>query len=437
MCACAMPYFPPEDRSSYHSLSFITSFFKELNSRLRPIGENIELFSLFKISLPDVGFRGEAGSGGAYAHRSALSVKGDLVAISFIDGRIDVVDSGTGESTWNLEPTLSWKSHALPPLVWLEFVRGDSQLLGEDGKGRIWLIGRAGVLDVTNPFPSPGPQAAGAVAPDGCHAVRASCQPGGQPWEQQMYLLDFERDRISSQYLACPTTSRESEGHILVPRSLGFSPDGLYVGAFDDAAAHIWSATGADYMECHAITREGFWILDQQTDRQPITTLKLPFRFHPAPRPHTTAPISYPLIPILPQSDEVNQLPPTVSSLFATSDFGIVLLGRSIFDHHRALVEAFAHPHERLQMSINPERVLVGGGQNVRVINGKGENCAPADLPEVFLPPVLCLAKERTWGFVAFVPECPLFGESIESSLHTDVVEDVVVDIDIMVDIDN
>ncbi|KAF7964593.1 hypothetical protein HWV62_5099, partial [Athelia sp. TMB] len=340
VCECGRSYFPPSGgQSEYHSLSFLPAFFTELGAEIRGIGENIEPFSLFKISLPGV-VRGEGGPNLAYAHRSALSAQGHLVAMSFLDGGLDVVDSYTGDSRWNLEPTLSWNLHALPPLVWLEFVQDDSWVLGEDGNGRVWLIGQKGVLDVTEPLPSPGPQAVAAISPDGCQAIRTSCQPRGLPWEQQMILLDVSGGRISSRPLAYPPTSRESEGRILVPRSLGFSPDGIHVGAFDDAAAHIWSVTAADYMEYHAITKEDFWTLNLWVDRSlwvaheggpPVK----PLDFHPAPKKSEMSPNSRSPVPTLLQADDTDNpdgtnitdfdladLAATTSSLFAVSRCG-------------------------------------------------------------------------------------------------------------------
>ncbi|KAF7976843.1 hypothetical protein HWV62_5544 [Athelia sp. TMB] len=395
----------------------LASMYTKINARLRAIGETIEPFSLFKISLPHVDSRGEAGPTDAYAHRSALSTQGHIFAMSFLDGRVDVFDSYTGESIWHLGPALSWESGTLSPLVWLQFVQGDSKILGEEETGRIWLIDRTGVLDVTDPLPSPGPQAVAAVSPDGLYAVRTSCQPGGLPWEQQMTLLDVLGGRISSRYLVCPPLSRESEGRILVPRSLGFSPDGACVGAFDGATVHIWSATTADYMECHAIG-EKFWALNRLIDRQNFE-LASNLDLHPAPGPPATTPTLGPLTRITSENDEVTLVSSaqTAGSLFIVQSLKEVL---KVSNHEcPPILCVFVHPHERLQTSNYPNRNLLGGGQNIRLVkqDGKGTAYAPAILPEIFLPPIMHSGCSDLVGYCA--ARCdPRFGQNLESSVY-------------------
>ncbi|KAF7976844.1 hypothetical protein HWV62_5546 [Athelia sp. TMB] len=429
VCACAVPRFPDEKDAETYSLSFIPSFFTELSGSIRKLGQNIEPFSLFKISLPHVD-RGEAGPKAAYAHRTALSIQGHIVAMSFLDGRFDVVDSYTGESTWDLEPTLFWKSHPLPPLVWLEFVQDDSLVLGEDRSGRVWLIGRAGVLDATDPLPSPGSQAVAAISLDGRSAIRTSCQPDGGPWEQQMILLSVSGGRIFSQPLACPPTSKKSDRRIVVPRSLGFSPDGKHVGGFDDTTAHIWSAMTGGYLEMHTVTRGDFWTLNRWVDRQGIASLES-LSFYPSPRPLDISSRSGQIDSIPCKSDdivrtEIFDVAATTSSLFAVSGSGTgPLLSHVDAGGHIycvKLVQALFHPHERLQMSIHPDRVLIGGGQNVRVVGERGgkEGCAPADLPEVFLPPILCLVADLDLVKFAAIQH-PRPGHTVESCVNLDV----------------
>lgn len=396
----------PSERSSI-PLAVILSLFEKNSVKFkRAVGRESELFSLFHIPLSQFDSPERKMLRYAYAQRSAISIRGTLVATSFVDGRIEIVDAYTGECVWNLERAFSSESSALPPLVWLEFVVDDSQVLGEDGDGRVWLLSKKGVLDVTASLPSPGPQAIAAISPSGCCAIRTSCQPEGPHWERQMTILNVSRGRISLQSLAVPPTSTGLERRVVVPRSLGFSPDGAYVGAFDDTTAHIWSATTTEYVEVHMITAKHFWILNRWSNRDidvensfnPYPIFKTnSLHFHPTPRPVAMIPPLDPTKTSLLQTDKGTNSASsgTASSLFLAGhprqeDFSEL--------EFPPLPRMFIHPHKRPQINHHPCIILVGGGQNIRLAREDERGSAyTSTIPlEIFLPPIFYFDGQRS-----------------------------------------
>lgn len=192
--------------------------------------------------------------------QSALSANGLLVALSYQNGDLEVVYSDSGERAWLLASELCWKGQRLPPLVWLEFVQGDSRVIGEDEAGCLWLIDQKDVVDVRAPLPYPGLRCFAGIS-SWSRLVRASFESPLASWPHNLVLIELLKDAIILRPLAPPQPDAHSSSQ-LQPRSLGFSPDGTRVGAFDNQEAHIWSTITAAHIASYKISRHSDWTLN-------------------------------------------------------------------------------------------------------------------------------------------------------------------------------
>ncbi|KAF7971625.1 hypothetical protein HWV62_20736 [Athelia sp. TMB] len=194
----------------------------------------------------------ECADNGRYVQCSTISPQGRL-ALSFLDGSLQISnlhDSGG----WGRHPVPAsgWNTASLPAYVWLEFIVDGKRLIGEDVDGMVWVLDESGVINTFGPLPAPGPRTNAVASQDGMYLVRAPSQHQSHQsfsWYNQMVLLEIVGDEISWRTLASPTDVGEFPLLECIPRSLGFSPDGKFVGAFDERVAHIWSVHSAHHVE--------------------------------------------------------------------------------------------------------------------------------------------------------------------------------------------
>ncbi|KAF7979091.1 hypothetical protein HWV62_43606 [Athelia sp. TMB] len=247
-----------------------------LAERIRVFKPDFKPYSLFgRVSLdyshspelsPNIAERDQTTEKNSHVRCCTLSLQGRL-ALSQLDGGLQISQFRHAEDSFDLFPVPGWATNSLPSFVWLEFVANDQQLIGEDVHGIVWLLGENQIIDKFGPLPAPGPRSCAAASPNGMHVVRASYQPQDHqafPWYSRMILLDIGDNHISLRAMTSPmgTAIGGSQCLNINPRTLGFSPDGKHVGAFDDSVAHIWSVESAHHLEQYDIVPGSQWIIN-------------------------------------------------------------------------------------------------------------------------------------------------------------------------------
>lgn len=251
--------------SKYDTLDFMLSCLSDLAECVHVFQPDFRQYSLFgRASLASLCLdqfnsepvksqvvqRSQAIEGANYVRCSTLSAQG-RIALSFQDGKLQVTQFYLEGISRSLSPISVWDIKSVPPFVWLEFVSDDKRLVGEDVNGMVWLFDDSRVIDSFGPLPAPGPRSFGLASPNGTSVVRVPFKSLANkptpPWYEQMVLLDIIENHIVSRQLASPTKVKGPQSLNILPRSLGFSPDGKHVGTFDDSFAHIWSTQSGDH----------------------------------------------------------------------------------------------------------------------------------------------------------------------------------------------
>ena len=174
---------------------------------------------------------------------SALSANGGIVALAFGDGGIEISYVERTESSRFLFQPNS------PPL-WMEFILGDSHIILEDSSNILWLTN---LIQCT-------PEKVSDALPS-CHSVvravdskrqmivRAPRSDGTYHWSEQMHLIHIDTPDIHVRHLNSPELdgSQSAGRNKMWPysRSVGFSPNAVHVGAFDDNELYVWSTETA------------------------------------------------------------------------------------------------------------------------------------------------------------------------------------------------
>ncbi|KAF7970392.1 hypothetical protein HWV62_24262 [Athelia sp. TMB] len=338
-----------------------------LAERIRVYQPNFKPCSLFgRVSLgyprsleliPNIVERDQTTKKNGYVRCCTLSPQGRL-ALSQIDGGLQLSQFRPVDDSFNLFPIPGWSTNSLPSFVWLEFVANDQQLIGEDIHGIVWLLNETQIIDKFGPLPAPGPRSCAAASPNGMHVFRASFLLQGDqalPWYDRMVLLDIINDRISLRALPSPeaTAIKVSQHLNINPRSLGFSPDGKHVGAFDDLVAHIWSVESAHHLQRCDIVPGSEWIVNPArkltilqhptSESQPISSLE-------ASEPLISA--DKPLVYDLSKGDiDIADAPAVIhSSVFVTSNWEEQKVGptqsfpkSTVFMHPNGLMVCHLH----------------------------------------------------------------------------------------------
>ena len=202
---------------------------------------------------------------------TALSGDGHQVALGFDDGVVEVVDVELGT-------TIS-RSDGLPkPPVWLLFINrgvatetseGDVYTLDNFSSHRQQIASR--IDGSTMAFAS--------LSHDGSMIVRAA-QHSTKEWykNQNLYIIHITTDSPTIHSLSIPShiiPDLSARRRFPLQRSVGFSPDGQYVAAFDTQQAFVWSSISFQLIAHYSIEDPRNWFLN--TNRpSTIPTVALP-----------------------------------------------------------------------------------------------------------------------------------------------------------------
>jgi WD40 repeat protein len=204
---------------------------------------------------------------------TALSDDGNRVALGFRDGVIQVVDAELGVSISQFADS--------PPSspAWLLFIN-EGRIATENVDGDIYILDY-----VTSHRQQIGSRLGDAekvitsLSHDGSMIVRVS-QHSETSWYENMHIIRISAEIPVIDALASPSldppipvpTGDKSEQLLPLRRSLGFSPDGQYVAAFDSQQAFVWSSTSSQVVARYSVEDPSIWFLN--TNR--MTPVELP-----------------------------------------------------------------------------------------------------------------------------------------------------------------
>ena len=174
---------------------------------------------------------------------SALSANGDIVALAFGDGGIEISNVERRESSRFLFQSNN------PPL-WMELILGGSHIILEDSSNILWLtdLTQCTPKKVSDALPSCR-SVVHALDSKRQMIVRVPRSDGAHHWSEQMHLIDIGTPDIRVRHLDSPELdgSQPADRNRMWPysRSVGFSPNAVHVGAFDDNELYVWSTETA------------------------------------------------------------------------------------------------------------------------------------------------------------------------------------------------
>ena len=174
---------------------------------------------------------------------SALSANGGIVALAFGDGGIEISNVERGESSRFLFQPDS------PPL-WMEFILDDSHIILEDSSNILWLtdLMQCTPKKVSDALPSCR-SVVWAVDSKRQMIVRVPRSDGSNHWSEEMHLIYISTPDIHVRHLDSPeldgSQSADRNKRWPYSRSVGFSPNAVHVGAFDDNELYVWSTETA------------------------------------------------------------------------------------------------------------------------------------------------------------------------------------------------
>ncbi|KAF8335458.1 uncharacterized protein EI90DRAFT_332191 [Cantharellus anzutake] len=187
---------------------------------------------------------------------AALSRDGHRVALGFGSGIIEVADIDDQCTICQFQSDSSY------PPIWIEFIHGgNTHIATEDTQGNTTIFRhempsvKLGTLPNSHYLPLT------AVSDNGWFVVRVP-RNSKDAWYENITLLCVSGNP-SIQFLAPPSTARSSECLSLPLRqSLGFSPGGRYVCAYDAHDAFVWSTYSGEWIA--RFCAQGFdkWIIN-------------------------------------------------------------------------------------------------------------------------------------------------------------------------------
>ena len=203
---------------------------------------------------------------------TALSDDGHRVALGFDDGVVEVVDTALGT-------TIS-RSPGLPkPPVWLLFISGGHKLVIETSKGDIYIWDNFTLCQQRFSSRIDGStMVVASLSHDGSMIVRAA-QHSTKEWYENMYIIHITTDRPTVHSLSTPSHIIPYHGtgrRFPLQRSVGFSPGGQYVAAFDTQQAFVWSSISFQPIAHYSIEDPHNWFLNNTNRPSTMPPLTLP-----------------------------------------------------------------------------------------------------------------------------------------------------------------
>ncbi|KAF8338224.1 uncharacterized protein EI90DRAFT_3042161 [Cantharellus anzutake] len=188
---------------------------------------------------------------------AAISQDGSHVALGFGNGVIEVADI-------NHQRTISrFQSDSFNHPVWIEFILGaNAQIVTEDTDGNISVLSHGTRLVPCGALTSGHHPVLTALSSNGYFIVRV---PPTQNWYSNVALLYFSGEpsiRLLVSPLAPFTASDPQLPSTPQRHTVGFSPGGRYVGAFDANCAFVWSTDTSELVAQYCVHKSEFWIFN-------------------------------------------------------------------------------------------------------------------------------------------------------------------------------
>jgi hypothetical protein len=187
---------------------------------------------------------------------AALSDDGRHVALGFSDGATEVVDAELGDRITRF-------SDRLPnPSVWLLFIDEGHKLITEDSEGDIYILDNLTSCWQQVGSRCNGTDARASLSHDHSMIVRAS-QQSGKEWYEAMSIICVATEDPTINPLHPPSHDPDIY-YWATPlrRSMGFSPDGHYVAAFDLHLALVWSSTSFQVIAQYSVGDPAAWFFN-------------------------------------------------------------------------------------------------------------------------------------------------------------------------------
>ncbi|KAF8338275.1 uncharacterized protein EI90DRAFT_3042356 [Cantharellus anzutake] len=190
---------------------------------------------------------------------AAISQDGSHVALGFASGIIEVADI-------NHQRTIS-RFQSDPPNhpVWIEFILGgNAQIATEDTDGNISVLSHGTCLVPCGALPSGHHPAITVLSSNGCLIVRVP-RTLDQNWYRNVALLCVSGEP-SIRLLTSPSApfipSDPGLSSTPLRHTVGFSPGGRYVGAYDANCAFVWSTDTSELVAQYRVQNPEFWIFN-------------------------------------------------------------------------------------------------------------------------------------------------------------------------------
>ena len=218
---------------------------------------------------------------------TALSDDGRRVALGFDDGVVEVVDTELGT-------TISRSAGLSKPPVWLLFIDGGHKLVIETFEGDIYILDNFTLHQQQFSSRIHGStMIVASLSHDGSMIVRAA-EHSTKEWYENMYIIHILTDNPTIHSLSTPSHIIPYRGkgrRFPLQRSVGFSPDGQYVVAFDTQQAFVWSSISFQLIAHYPIEVPLNWFLNTNS-LSTMPTLALPNDVIVTPFPEHSGSIS-------------------------------------------------------------------------------------------------------------------------------------------------
>jgi len=190
---------------------------------------------------------------------TALSDDGRRVALGFHDGVVEVVETELGTTISRFADGL-----AEPP-VWLLFIDGGHKLATETSEGDVYILDNFSLRQRRIASRIDGSTVVFAsLSHDGSMIVRAA-EHSTKEWYENMCIIHITTHIPTIHSLSTPSHIIPDLGpgeRFPLQRSVGFSPDGTYVAAFDTQQAFVWSCTSFQVIAHYSIEDPDDWFLN-------------------------------------------------------------------------------------------------------------------------------------------------------------------------------